>query len=120
MTFGPQPRDYGYTMPRKVRRLALKSALSDKVHQGNIIVLDELSLAQPKTKEMVKVLEALKVAEAALVVTAGMDENAHKSARNIPGVTPVQASGISVYDLLAHGKLVITKDAVAKVEEVLA
>lgn len=120
VVFGPQPRDYGYTLPRKVRRLALRSALSDKVQNGNIIVLDQLSLAQPKTKEMVKVLEALKVAEAALVVTAERDENVFKSARNIPGITPVAASGINVYDLLAHDKLVITKDAVAKVEEVLA
>lgn len=119
ITFGPKPRSYKYSLPKKVRRLALKSALSSKVESGNIIVVDEMVLAQPKTKEMVNILSNLKVDRKALVVTIDND-NVILSARNIPGVTPMEATGLNVYDILAHDKLVITKDAVAKVEEVLA
>jgi large subunit ribosomal protein L4 len=119
ITFGPKPRDYSYSIPKKKRRLALKSVLSAKVIDGEIIVLDQLSFEAPKTKEMVKVLEALK-AQKALVVTADVDENVFKSARNIVGVTPISATGLNVYDIVTHDKLIITKDAVAKVEEVLA
>lgn len=119
ITFGPKPRDYSYSIPKKKRRLALKSVLSAKVIDGEIIVLDQLSFEAPKTKEMAKVLEALK-AQKALVVTADIDENVFKSARNIVGVTPVNATGLNVYDIINHDKLIITKDAVAKVEEVLA
>jgi large subunit ribosomal protein L4 len=120
VAFGPQPRSYKYSLPRKVRRLAMKSALSDKVNGGNLIVVDELSFAKPRTKEMINVLKALLVDTKALVVTAENNENVYLSARNIAGVTPITASGLNVYDLLYHDKLVITKDAVAKVEEVLA
>ena len=119
ITFGPKPRDYSYSIPKKKRRLALKSVLSAKVIDGEIIVLDQLSFEAPKTKEMVKVLEALK-AQKALVVTADVDENVFKSAGNIVGVTPISATGLNVYDIVTHDKLIITKDAVAKVEEVLA
>jgi large subunit ribosomal protein L4 len=83
-------------------------------------VVDELSFAKPRTKEMINVLKALLVDTRALVVTAENNENVYLSARNIAGVTPITASGLNVYDLLYHDKLVITKDAVAKVEEVLA
>ncbi len=120
ITFGPKPRKYGFTIPKKVRRLALRSALSSKVLAGEIIVLDQLALAEPKTKEMISILSNLKVAKKALVVTGDIDLNVAKSARNIPGIKPVQASGINVYDLLKYDQLVITKEAVAKVEEVLA
>lgn len=119
ITFGPKPRDYNYSIPKKKRRLALKSVLSAKVLDGELIVIDELLFEQPKTKEMIKVLEALNVA-GALIVTAEVDENVNKSARNIPGVSFSIASGLNVYDILTHGKLVLTKEAVAKVEEVLA
>ncbi|AEF93117.1 ribosomal protein L4/L1e [Desulfotomaculum nigrificans CO-1-SRB] len=119
IVFGPHPRDYSYSLPKKVRRLALKSALSSKVLDDNIIVLDKLTMEVPKTKEMVSILANLK-ADKALVVTADRDINVEKSARNIPGVKPVKAGGVSVYDLLKYDKLVITKDAVAKIEEVLA
>ncbi|ATW27117.1 50S ribosomal protein L4 [Candidatus Formimonas warabiya] len=119
IAFGPQPRQYGFKMPRKTRRLALKSALTDKVNNGNLVVLEELTMNEPKTKEMVQVLNALEAVNA-LVVIGDHDENVVKSARNIAGVTPVQAIGINVYNILAHKKLVMTKDAVAKVEEVLA
>ncbi len=120
IVFGPHTRSYKYTMPKKIRRVAIKSALSSKVQNGNIIVLDELSLQQPKTKDMEAILNNLRIDKKALVVTAGVDTNVVKSARNMPGVTPTFASGLNVYDILNHEKLVITKDAVSKVEEVLA
>lgn len=120
IVFGPHPRSYNYTMPKKIKRAAIKSALSSKVLNGNIIVLEELSLQQPKTKEMVDILNNLKIDKKALVVTAGVEPNVIKSARNIPGVTPTFASGLNVFDILNHDKLVITRDAVSKVEEVLA
>ncbi|GAW90909.1 50S ribosomal protein L4 [Calderihabitans maritimus] len=119
IVFGPKPRNYGYSLPKKVRRLALKSALSAKVEDGNLIVLDALRFEQPKTKKMVEVLEALKIDQKALVVTADNNDNVEKSARNIPGVTPITVDRLNVYDILAHDKMVITQEAVAKVEEVL-
>ncbi len=118
IAFGPQPRKYGFKMPKKTRRFALKSALTDKVNNGNLVVLEELTIAEPKTKEMVQMLNTLNVTNA-LVVIGTDNENVIKSARNITGVTPVQATGINVYNILSHQKLVITKEAVAKVEEVL-
>ncbi len=116
--FGPHPRDYSIRLPKKVRRLALKSVLSDKVNNGEIVVLEALTFEEPKTKRIIEVLNALNVVGKALVVTADGDINVTKSARNIPGVKPLRADFINVYDLLAYDKLVITKDAVAKVEEV--
>ncbi|WP_027410236.1 50S ribosomal protein L4 [Anoxybacteroides tepidamans] len=118
--FGPVPRSYSYKLPKKVRRLAIKSALSSKVLENNIVVLDNLALEAPKTKEMVKILSSLSVDRKALIVTADVNENVMLSARNIPGVTVVTANGINVLDVLNHDKLVITKAAVEKVEEVLA
>jgi len=118
IVFGPQPREYGFKMPKKTRRLALKSALTDKLNQGNMVVVDELKMAEPKTKEMAQALKLLNAPEA-LVVIGSVDENVVKSIRNIPGVTPVEATGINVYNILAHKKLVMTKEAVAKIEEVL-
>jgi large subunit ribosomal protein L4 len=118
--FGPVPRSYSYKLPKKVRRLAIKSALSSKVLENNIVVLDSLVLEAPKTKEMVKILNNLSVDRKALIVTADVNENITLSARNIPGVTVVTANGINVLDVLNHDKLVITKAAVEKVEEVLA
>ncbi len=118
--FGPKPRDYKYSIPKKKRRLALKSVLSSKVAENEIIVLDSLSFAQPKTKEMRKVLDALEVHKKALVVTADLDENVMKSARNLEGILPLEAAAVNVYDVLTHDMLIVTKDAVAKIEEVLA
>lgn len=120
IVFGPTPRSYGFKLPRKVRRLAIKSALSSKVVDNQLIVLDQLSLAQPKTKEFAKILNNLKVSRKALVVTADYEENVALSARNIPGVKFVAADGINVLDVMKHDQLIITKDAVAKVEEVFA
>ena len=120
IVFGPHPRSYAYSLPRKMRRLAMKSALSAKVQDGNLIVLDQLQLARPRTKDMTEILQALKVDSKALIVTAENNENVEKSARNLPGVKPLPAARLNVYDLLAHDKLVITREAVARVEEVLA
>jgi large subunit ribosomal protein L4 len=120
IVFGPTPRSYGFKLPRKVRRLAIKSALSSKVVDNQIIVLDQLSLSQPKTKDISKLLNNLKVTRKALVVTADFDNNVALSARNIPGVKFVSAEGINVLDVIKHDQLIITKDAVAKVEEVFA
>ena len=118
--FGPVPRSYSYKLPKKVRRLAIKSALSSKVVEENILVLEALSFDAPKTKEFANVLKGLSVDSKTLVITDGLDENVALSARNIPGVTVVAAEGISVLDVLGHDKLVMTKSAVEKVEEVLA
>lgn len=117
--FGPVPRSYSYKLPKKVRRLAIKSALSTKVLEENIIVLDALTLDAPKTKEMVNVLKNLSVDKKALIVTEAIDDNIALSARNIPGVTVVSAAGVNVLDVIAHEKLIMTKAAVEKVEEVL-
>ncbi len=118
--FGPTPRSYAYKLPKKVRRLAIKSALAAKVNENAIIVLDALNFEAPKTKEMVRVLMNVKAANKALIVGLDKGGNVELSARNIPGVKYVSATGINVYDLLNHGSLVITRDAVAKVEEVFA
>ncbi|RRJ62141.1 50S ribosomal protein L4 [Paenibacillus oralis] len=118
--FGPTPRSYSYKLPKKVRRLAIKSALSSKVIDQDIIVLDALSLNAPKTKEFAAILNNLKVDRKALVVALSYDDNVALSARNIPGVKFVAADGINVLDVLTHDKLIITKEAVQKVEEVLA
>jgi large subunit ribosomal protein L4 len=119
IVFGPHPRKYGYNLPKKVRRLALKSALSSKVSTGDILILDELKLEQPKTSDMARILNNLKVGDA-LLVTAGKDETVEKSARNIPNIKSLTAEGLNVYDILSYDKLVITKDAVLRVEEVFA
>jgi len=118
--FGPTPRSYGFKLPKKVRRLAIKSALSSKVVAQNVIVLDQLQFAAPKTKEFANVLNNLKVDRKALVVTANFEENVALSARNLPGVKIVAADGINVRDVLLYDKLIITKEAVEKVQEVLA
>ncbi|KOS61224.1 50S ribosomal protein L4 [Lysinibacillus agricola] len=119
IVFGPTPRSYSYKLPKKVRRLALKSALSAKVVEQNFLVLDALTLAAPKTKEFTKILKDLSIEKKSLFVTADLDENVALSARNIPGVTVLTANGINVLDLLGHDKVVFTKSAVEKVEEVL-
>ena len=118
--FGPVPRSYSYKLPKKVRRLAIKSALSTKVLEENILVLQNLAFDAPKTKDFKAVLGGLSIEKKALIVTADLDENVALSARNIPGVTVVTATGITVLDVLNHDKLIMTKAAVEKVEEVLA
>ncbi|MEB3103447.1 50S ribosomal protein L4 [Ferviditalea candida] len=120
IVFGPTPRSYAYKLPKKVRRLAIKSALSSKVKDNEIIVLDQLMMNQPKTKDFANMLKNLKVDRKALVVSAEYDDNLALSARNIPGIKFVAAEGINVLDVMVHDKLIITKDAVEKVEEVFA
>ncbi|NLB51757.1 MAG: 50S ribosomal protein L4 [Syntrophomonadaceae bacterium] len=120
VAFGPKPRDYSYKLPRKVRRLAMKSVLSSKVLENNLIVVDELKFEEPKTKLMIQVLEKLNAGKKTLLVTADGDINVAKSASNIPGVKPLRAEFINVYDLMNHDTLLITRDAVSRVEEVFA
>ena len=120
IVFGPTPRSYAYKLNKKVRRLALKSALSSKVIDNEVKVLDELFFDAPKTKEMVAVLNNLNVDSKALIVIANENEAVKMSARNIPGVTVLTAEAINVLDLVAHNKLIMTQGAVEKIEEVLA
>lgn len=116
--FGPMPRDYSYRVPKKVRRLALKSALSAKVKAGEMLVLDELDFNTPKTKAMQEVLRNLKVDQKALIVLSEPNHRVELSARNLPGVKTLVVNSLNVYDILAHDRLIMTKDAVARVEEV--
>ncbi|HOL16817.1 MAG TPA: 50S ribosomal protein L4, partial [Bacillota bacterium] len=118
IVFGPQPRDYGFTVPKKVRRAALRSALSAKVSEGLLLVVDDLAISEPKTKAMVQLLEKLKVSRSALVVTAEPDQNVIKSARNLPRVKTIAARQLNVLDLLSYEYLVMTSEALQKVEEV--
>lgn len=118
--FGPQPRSYEQKMPRKARRLAVKSALSDKVNTNELFVLDEIVLAAPKTKEVVKVVDNFKFSgEKVLFITDG-DEVMARCVRNLQGVKSVSTENMNIFDLLHYTKLFITKSAVAKIEEVLA
>jgi len=118
--FGPTPRSYAFTMPRKQRRLALKCVLSDKVRSGDLIVLDELDFEAPKTKQMVKLLSDFKVESKALFITEEPKENVQRSSNNLQGVKALGALGLNVYDMLNHEKLFLTKSAVTKIEEVFA
>lgn len=120
VVFAPKPRDYSYSIPKKVKRLALKSALSSKVACNEIIVLDSLTLEQPKTKEMVKVLSNLKASKKSLIIIPEKDVNVIRAASNIPGVKTSYVNTINVYDILNCDSFIITKEAVNKVEEVYA
>jgi large subunit ribosomal protein L4 len=120
VAFAPKPRDYSYTLPKRVKRLALFSALSSKIASGNVIALDQLTLEQPKTKEMIKILADIKADKKALVVTANMEENVVRSASNIKGVKSSFVGQINVYEILNHGSLILTKEAIEKIEEVYA
>lgn len=120
MVFAVKPRDYRTSVPKSMRKTAMKSALTSKVNENEIIVLENLAMEAPKTKEIVKMLEALKADKKTLIVTAESDENVYKSARNIEGVAVIPVNNINVYDLLKYTNLVITKDAVSKIEEVYA
>ena len=118
IAFAPKPRSYRYTLPKKIKRLAMKSALSAKVLDNEIIVLDDLKLDAPKTKEMVKVLENVKAGRKALIVTADKDENIVKSAANIPGVRTALVGTMNVYEIVNHTSFIVTKEAIEKIEEV--
>jgi large subunit ribosomal protein L4 len=118
--FAPKPRDYSYKVPKKVRRLAMKSALSSKVQNSEIIVLDSLNLDAPKTKDMIALLSNIKAAKKALVVTGENNQNVIRSTNNIKGVQTTTVNTLNVYDILKYDSFIITKDAVKKVEEVYA
>ena len=120
IALGPKPRDYAYSLNKKVRRLALKSALSDKVLESSLIVLDDLKVENYKTRTVVDCLKAIGAERKVLLVLADNNKFAVKSAANIPGVKTAQVNTINTYDILNADKLVVVKDAVAKIEEVYA
>ena len=119
ITFGPQPRSYYKAMPRKARRLAVKSALSDKVNNSELFVIDELKLAAPRTKEVLSILNNFQVGDAKVLFITDGDVNMELSARNIQGVKALPYTNINIFDLLHHDKLFIAEGAIAKIEEVL-
>ncbi len=118
IVFAPKPRSYRYTVPKKVRRLAMKSILSAKVADKEIIVLDELSMDTPKTKEMLNLLQNVKAAKKALIVTAEKNDNVIRAAANIPGVRTTMVGQMNVYEIINHTSFIVTKDAISKIEEV--
>ena len=120
IALGPKPRSYKYTVNKKERQLAIRSVLSSKVLENNLVVVDSLPLKEIKTKEMVKALSNLKVEGKALIMLSEKNENVQKSARNIEGVKTTLVGTINVYDLLKYNKLVLTLDTVKKLEEVYA
>lgn len=118
--FGPTPRSYGFKMPKKARRLAMRSALSSKVQEDNLVVLEDIAFNAPKTKEAVKMLDALDVDTEALIVTADRDANLIRSASNLPNAQVLTVDDVNVLDLLSYDELIITKDAAEKAGEVLS
>jgi len=119
VALGPKPRSYRFSVNKKLRRVAMKSALSSKVDTSNIIVIEDLTLDTFKTKEFAKILSKFDVNDA-LIVTAEKNENVVRSARNIPNVKTTIVTALNVYDIIKYGKFIVTKDAVAKIEEVYA
>lgn len=119
IVFAPKPRDYRTSVPKSMRKVAMKSALTSKVQENQMIILDTLNFEAPKTKNIVEMLKALE-ANKALIITAESNEVVYKSARNIQGISIIPANNINAYDLLKYEKLIITKEAVSKIEEVYA
>lgn len=120
VALGPKPRDYRYSVNKKVKRLALKSALSAKYEAYEIYVIEDLKMDEIKTAKIANMLKALEINTKALIVTAECDENVYKSARNIKGVTPTYVGTLNTYEILKHDKFVVSKEAIQKIEEVLA
>ena len=120
VALGPKPRSYRYSLKKKVKRLAMKSALSAKYADYKIFVVEDLAVDEIKTAKITALLKGLELNEKALIVTADADEKIYKSARNIKGVTPTHVGTLNVYDILKHDAFVVSKDAIAKIEEVLA
>jgi len=120
VVFAPKPRDFSFRVPKKVRRLALKSVLTSKVNENEMIVLESLELSEAKTREMAKVLKALSVDRKALLVLAGKDESVLRASANIPGLKTAYVNTINVLDILGHDKFIVVKDAVAQIQEVYA
>jgi large subunit ribosomal protein L4 len=117
--FGPHPRSYRKRMPRKMRRLALKSVLSSKASEESIVLLDDLSLGQPRTQDLLAVLDRLEVHSSALIMLAERDDNVEKSARNIPDVKTIRANCLNVIDMLNYDALVLPLSSLAVIEEIL-
>ena len=120
IVFAPKPRDYSYSLNKKVKRLAMKSAFSSKLLDDSIVVLDSFELAEYRTKSVINVLNAINANDKALIVLPEMDDKIIKSARNISGVKTSQVNTLNVYDILNSRKLVIVKEAISKIEEVYA
>ena len=120
VALGPKPRDYSYSLNKKVKKLAMVSALSAKAEDGNVMVVEELKMDEIKTKTIAAMLKAMEVSEKALIVTNEMEKNVYLSARNIDGVKASYVGMLNVYDVLNHDKFIVSKDAVAKLEEVYA
>jgi len=120
VVFAPKPRDYSYSVPKKERRLALKSVLTSKVQNNEIIIVDEIKFDAPRTKDMANLLTKLNADKKALIVMGTKDANVIKSANNIPNVATALVNTINVYDILKYNSFIITKEAVRKVEEVYA
>lgn len=120
VALGPKPRSYSFTINKKLKRIALLSALSSKAAENEIVVVDAIKMDECKTKTIVNMLKALNVNEKALIVLDTVDKNVIKSAANIPGVKTIQADALNVYEILNYTKFVVVKDAVAKIEEVYA
>ena len=118
VALGPKPRSYRFTVNKKVRRLAMKSALSSKLAEGDVIVLNAIDFESIKTKNVTEMLKALGADGKALIVNSAVDEKLIKSARNIPGVKTALVNTLNVYDILNHDKFIVVTDAVAKIEEV--
>lgn len=118
VAFAPKPRSYRYSLPKSLRRLAMKSILSAKVLENEMIVLDSLTMDAPRTKDMIKILENIKAGKKSLIVMSAKDENVIKSAANIPGVRTVLVTTMNVYEIINYTNFIITKDAVNKIEEV--
>lgn len=120
IVFAPKPRDYSYTLNKKVKRLALKSALSSKLADNEIVIVDSISMNEYKTKTISNMLKAINVTSKSLIVLSDSDEKVVKSIRNIPKVKSMRADSINTYDIVNAGKLVLVRDAVSKIEEVYA
>ena len=120
VALGPKPRSYRFSVNKKIKRIALKSALSAKYADYKIFVIDELAVDEIKTAKIVALLKGLDVNSKALIVTADADEKVYKSARNIKGVTPTHVGTLNTYDVLNNDAFIVSKDAIAKIEEVLA
>ena len=118
VVFAPKPREYRYSVPKKVKRLALFSVLSSKVAENEIIVIDDLAFDEPKTKEMIKFLSAVGAEKKALIVTAEKEENVMKSAANLKGVETSHVGRLNVYEIINHTSFIVTKEAIEKIEEV--
>ncbi|MDR0875384.1 MAG: 50S ribosomal protein L4 [Clostridiales Family XIII bacterium] len=118
IVFAPKPRDYRYAIPKKVKRLAIKSILSSKVIENEIIVIDELTFEAPKTKDMISFLSAVGAEKKALIVTAAKDDNVVKSAANIPGVETSYVGRLNVYEVINHTSFILTQEAARRIEEV--